>query len=171
MQATASEKGLSKLRGLVNFRRLAGVWQRGWFALRTAWMKIGHRGRVAAVAVVTTAIIVVLVVLMVRGGGGGSRWQSAEIADVTRTTTLTLTADPRLKNVDHLVLRIRGNIDGTAQIAGAPLRAKRVSGRFEIAHDANHREPNCVISYMPVGVSKGQVRVEYEFRERQGTTD
>jgi hypothetical protein len=116
--------------------------------------------------VVMTAIVAVLLALMVREGGG-SKWKSAEIPDVTRTSTLTLTADPRLKNVDQLVLRIRGNIDGTAQMAGAPLPAKRVSGRFEIDHDGNHREPSCVINYMPVGVSKGQVTVEYQFRERQ----
>ena len=167
MEATASEKRPSKLSG-----RLVGIWQKGLFALRTAWMKIGHRGRVAAVAVAATAFLAVLVLLKVRevGGlgvvGGGSSWQSAEIADVTRPTTLTLIADPRLKSVDQLVLRIRGNIDGAAQIAGAPLRPKRVSGKFDVADQANHREATCVISYMPVGVRKGKVNVEYQFRER-----
>jgi hypothetical protein len=170
MQATAPEKRLSKLRGLVNFPRLTGIWQRGLFALRTVWMKIGHRARVATVAVAATAFLAVLVLLKVREAGGvagGSRWQSAEIADVTRTTTLTLTADPQLKSVSELVVRIRGNIDGAAQIAGAPLRPKRVAGKFDIADQANHREPTCVISYMPVGVRKGKVNVEYQFRERQ----
>jgi len=170
MQATASEKKLSKLRDLVTFRRLASIWQWGLLALRTAWMKIGHRGRIAAVTVAATAFLALMVFLKVReagGVGGGSTWQSAEIADVTRTTTLTLIADPRLKSVDQLVLRIRGNIDGAAQIAGGPLRPKRVSGKFDVADQASHREPTCVLSYMPVGVRKGKVNVEYQFRERQ----
>ena len=174
MQAPVSEKRLSKLRDLASFRRLAGFWQRGLFALRAVWMKIGHRGRIAAVAVAATAFLAVLVLVKVReagGPGGGSTWQSAEIADVTRTTTLTLIADPRLKSVDQLVLRIRGNIDGAAQIAGAPLRPKRVSGKFDVTDQANHREPTCVISYMPVGVRKGKVNVEYQFRERQRAAD
>jgi hypothetical protein len=148
---------------------MAGIWQRGLLALRTVWVKIGHRGRVATVTVAATAFLALMVFLKVReagGPGGGSTWQSAEIADVTRTTTLTLIADPRLKSVDQLVLRIRGNIDGAAQIAGGPLRPKRVSGKFDVTDQANHREATCVISYMPVGVRKGHINLEYQFRER-----
>jgi len=175
MQAPVSEKRLSKLRDLASFRRLAGFWQRGLFALRAVWMKIGHRGRVATVAVAATAFLALMVLLKVReaGGvaGGSSKWQLAEIADVTRPTTLTLIADPQLKSVNELVWRIRGNIDGAAQIAGTPLRPKRVAGKFDIEDHANHREPICVISYMPVGVRKGKVNVEYQFRERQRPVD
>jgi hypothetical protein len=167
MQSNVLQKALAKAWHGPMGRKLTGVWQTGLSAVRRVWLKTGHRGRVlivvAAVALTAAALVGTL-------GSSWNKTQTAQISDVTSPTTLTLTADPRLKDVDRLFLRIRGNIDGTAQIAGAPLRARRVSGKFEIAHDGDHPATNCVISYMPVGVSKGQVTVDYEFRPRQLAT-
>lgn len=60
-------------------------------------------------------------------------------------------------------MRVVGRIDGTAQISGAPLPARRVSGSFELTHTGDYYSTNLLLQYSPVGVRSGRVRVDYEF--------
>ena len=107
-------------------------------------------------------VLILFVAMAITGCG---ERQSAGIPDVTKSATLTLMAPPAQSAPVHgISLRIRGKIDGTAQIAGPPLQTKRVSGNFEIVHNGDYYSTNCVISYLPVGVRKGRVTVDYEFR-------
>lgn len=76
---------------------------------------------------------------------------------------MTLTAQPGQTGVHRISVRIVGKIDGTAQISGAPLPTRRVSGSFEIKHSGDHYATNLVLHYAPVGVRSGRVRVDYEF--------
>jgi hypothetical protein len=102
--------------------------------------------------------------LMLAVGAGCGKRQTVRVPDVTKSTSLTLTTDPgQGAKVHKLSLRIRGRIDGTAQLSGAPLQSQRVSGRFEVRHEGDYYATNCVISYLPVGVRDGQVTVDYEF--------
>lgn len=113
--------------------------------------------RIAALILVMTVVV----------AGCGKR-QSAGIPDITKSATLTLTTAPgQSASVQSLFLRVRGRIDGTAQISGAPLQTKRVNGRFEISHTGNYSSTNCVITYLPVGVRKGKVTIDYEFRPKK----
>jgi hypothetical protein len=106
-----------------------------------------------------------LIAALVAGCG---KAQTARVPDVTKSTTLTLTTAPGQRAAVHSIsMRIRGKIDGTAQISGLPLQPKRVSGEFEIAHNGDYYSTNCVISYLPVGVRKGRVTVDYEFRSSE----
>jgi hypothetical protein len=112
-----------------------------------------------------TATLILLVAAVVAGCG---KRQTVGVPDVTKSTTLTLTTAPGQSPPVHSIsLRIRGKIDGTAQISGPPLQPKRVSGKFEIAHNGDYYSTNCVISYLPVGVRKGRVTVDYEFRSSE----
>jgi len=106
-----------------------------------------------------------LFLLMAAVVAGCGKRQAVAIPDVTKSTTLTLTTAPGNRaSVHGISLRIHGKIDGTAQISGPPLQPKRVSGNFEIVHKGDYYSTNCVLSYLPVGVRKGRVTVDYEFR-------
>lgn len=109
--------------------------------------------------------IAALILLMAALIAGCGKRHTVGVPDVTKSTTLTLTTAPgQSASVHSISLRIRGKIDGTAQISGPPLQPKRVSGSFEIAHNGDYYSTNCVINYLPVGVRKGRVTVDYEFR-------
>src|SRR5688500_16964560 len=115
--------------------------------------------------------IAVLILLMAVAVTGCGKRQSAGIPDVTKSATLTLTTPPEQgARVHSISLRIHGKIDGTAQIAGPPLQPKRVSGNFEIVHNGDYYSTNYVISYLPVGVRKGRVTVDYEFRSSESAS-
>lgn len=123
-------------------------------------LKNWHLQRPAALILVMAAVVT----------GCGKR-QSLGIPDVTKSATLTLTAPPAQSAPVHgISVRIRGKIDGTAQIAGPPLQTKRVSGNFEIVHNGDYYSTNCVISYLPVGVRKGRVTIDYEFRSSKSAS-
>ena len=107
------------------------------------------------------AAVFLLMAVVVTGCG---KRQSAGIPDVTKSATLTLTAPTEQTPVHRISLRIHGKIDGTAQLSGPPLQPKRVSGNFEVVHKGDYYSPNYVINYLPVGVRKGQVTIDYEFR-------
>jgi hypothetical protein len=89
-------------------------------------------------------VVTVFVGLMLMVGTGCGRRQSVSVPDVTKSTTLTLTTGPGQSGKVHkLSLRIRGRIDGTAQLSGAPLQSQRVSGRFEVRHEGDFYSTNC----------------------------
>jgi hypothetical protein len=64
---------------------------------------------------------------------GCGRKQTAQVADVTKPTTLTLTTAPRQKDSVHgLSLRIRGQVDGAAMISGSIVQTQCITGNFDI---------------------------------------
>ena len=101
-------------------------------------------------------------VLLLAGCG---KPQSAQISDVTKPATLTLTPAPGQSTAVHAFsIRIRAKLDGSADIWGTDLQSNRFSGKFEITRGGDYYGTNCVIEYRPVGVRTGQISIEYEFR-------
>jgi hypothetical protein len=96
---------------------------------------------------------------------GCGKPQVAQISDVTKPATLTLTPAPGQSTSVHAFwLRIRGKIDGSADIWGTDLQSNRFTGKFEMTRSGDYYATNCVIEYRPVGVRTGKVSIEYKFR-------
>ena len=91
--------------------------------------------------------------------------QSTQISDVTKPATLTLAPAPgQGTSVHGFSLRIRGKLDGSADIWGTDLQTNRFTEQFEMTRSGDYYTTNCIIEYRPVGVRTGQIFIEYEFR-------
>jgi hypothetical protein len=115
----------------------------------------------------STAILAFTVLALVAGCGRQQGDGGMRIPDVTKTANVTLTTPPGYSAKVHgISVRVHGTIDGTAQISGTSMQAKRVSGRFEVTHSGDYYTTNFTLSYMPVGVRDGRVNIDYEFRSK-----
>src|SRR6185295_14798493 len=102
-----------------------------------------------------------LLFLVLVGCGRGER---IYLSDVTKPATLTLTP-PTEKDgqVNYLKLRIKGRLDGSAQIWATGLPTNTVGQRFAIVRTGNYRQTNCVVRYLPTSVRSGRVTIQYSF--------
>jgi len=110
----------------------------------------------------TIATYFLLLVIFFTGCG---KRQATQITDVTKPATLTLTPAPGQSTYVHAFwLRIRGKTDGSAEIWGTDLKTNRYAGKFEMTRSGDYYTTNYILEYRPIGVSTGQIAIEYEFR-------
>ena len=92
---------------------------------------------------------------------GCTKQQTAQIADTTKPSTLTL-APAHGAAGRGLSLSIRGRIDGVARIWYGGASTNEVSGRIDMSYDDNC-STNFLVHYVPEGVRTGQVTIKYAF--------
>lgn len=95
--------------------------------------------------------------------GCGKR-QTAQVADVTKASVVTLTAPADRPLVHGITLRFRGHLDGVATVSGTNVQTQKLTGDFDVRTDGDWYSTNCVLQYSPESVRTGTVSIEYEFR-------
>jgi hypothetical protein len=109
----------------------------------------------------TPSTILLLAALLVCGCG---KRRTAEVAEVTKASVVTLTAPADRRLVHGISLRFRGHLDGMAIVSGTNIQTQRLTGDFDVSTGGDWYSTNCVLQYSPESVRSGTVTIEYDFR-------
>lgn len=111
-------------------------------------------------------VFLISVVLL---SGCGVRFQSVEVADVTKAETLTISKKPGQSGIVSISIRARGKIDGEAEISallyGAPYRTERIAGNFAFEWAGDWYSDDAQIAYTPITVRGGRLKIRYRFTD------
>ena len=90
------------------------------------------------------------------------------IADVTKSTQVTLRAAKPSGTVVGISIRGRGRLDGTGQIVlilnGRPYRTEELDGNIRFDWTGDWYSPLAEVRYEPRDANGGQIELRYRFR-------
>lgn len=99
-----------------------------------------------------------------------NRMRYVDVVDVTKRETIVIKKRPELKYVNTIKLTLNGQVDGKAEITvsypdKSTPRTEKISGNinYRMFTHMDWYADEAVIEYVPTSVTKGKLRIWYEF--------
>ena len=112
--------------------------------------------------------ICVLALIAILVGCSGNN-QAYNIADVTKSETITLKKISSQGNINSMTVVGKGHLDGTAEIVlivnGKPYKTGSLSGDVDFRWGSDWYSDSAQIEYKPSSVKSGNLSLQYKFED------